>query len=258
LTDSFFSAILTGMNKKNKDREYTRESMHKREGVNWYERRRGWVVNWNAIKQFFQSRVGQKWDNVWSEFCHEHDSRTLAGKESRDYALSLVEVEPEITEKGKVLLRWRWYRHDSLYVHPLTGVLSRAAPRKHVHKTKSLEEQLLMIDGRGFFRWEEIWYEVLFRDLPPKKPDDTIVNRLAGRHAHYSVRDIFEETNRVGVRRSLFTHGYYGFSSYWEFENHYVKMYGKPVYCYDKRQVGKKDIKKIKAYIAKYSKKVNS
>lgn len=231
------------MRKKNRE-TFNYESMHKREGVNWYERRHDYVVDYSAVRGMLKSAVGRPWNKVWSEICHKFDPRTLRGKESRDYARSLVELEPEVDEHGEVLIRRYWYR-DNFYVHPITGILKSVPKTRYVPKKVPLDEQLITLGKRSFFKHEGIWYEVLFKDLPPKKKDDTVENRIKGKHSHYSVNDVFEATHKRGPY-------FWGFSSYWTFENHYVKLYGRPVYCYAKQQIGKRDIKRIKDYIIKH------
>jgi hypothetical protein len=239
------------MRKRDKE-TFNYESMHKREGVNWYERRHDYVVDYSAIRGMLRSAVGRPWNKVWSEICHKFDARTLKGKESRDYAKSLVELDPEIGDNGEVLIRRYWFR-DGFYVHPVTGILKSVPPSKYKAKKTPLDERIITIGKRAFFKFDGIWYEVLFKSLPPKDPEDVLARRLRGFQRYYHVLDIFEmygDRNRINRAMGWSSRS---FASYWAFEDHYIRKYGKPVYCYNKRQVGKKDIKKINEYIAKYS-----
>ncbi len=232
---------------RQQDKEYTRESMHKREGVNCYERRNASPVKYSAVRGFFRSNVGRPWDKVFSDFCHKYDIRTATGRYARDMIDWMVEVNPDLDDKGNVLVRYRYSYRDNFYVHPRTGILMKVKVERWKRPRKPLDEQIIEIEGRSFYKFDDIWYECLWKALPEKDGADTLENRMLGHWSYYRVRDIFEQKDKDiwGVR---------SFRMYHEFERHYVTKYGKPVYCYNKLQVGKKDIKQINAYIAKYSK----
>lgn len=69
-----------------------------------------------AIVRFLNSRVGQPWDKVYSEFCANADARTEQGSRMRDSLGSLVGF-PQC---------WGVPRFS---IHPKTGLLTRLAPR---------------------------------------------------------------------------------------------------------------------------------
>lgn len=97
--------------------------------------------NLAPLQRFLHSRVGKHWDKVFSEICERIDMRSAVKKHIRDHVKSMVWTEVEQHRDGSIWTKgaypWRidyvehYYRqHHHLYVHPTTGILTKARFRK--------------------------------------------------------------------------------------------------------------------------------
>lgn len=87
-----------------------------------------------AFQRFLESRVGQHWDDVYSEICKLFDTRSSIGDEFRRMIKWNVELECYI-EDGVVYEGRNWHRRThreptGLYVHPITGILGDGSRNK--------------------------------------------------------------------------------------------------------------------------------
>ncbi len=83
------------------------------------------------LRRFLRSRVGQPWNNVYSELCHRLDHNTMAGQHVLGHVWDYVEQHVELINgipyyKSRRHLRLANWRHIQLYVHPETGILCDA------------------------------------------------------------------------------------------------------------------------------------
>lgn len=118
--------------KKRKGRRRPLEELPLREpidrrGTKWFRDLLG------PLKRFFTARLGQRWDDVWSELCGALDRRGLLQQHVFVHAAHMVAVNVlaidgrlhTVTERGiRPLRSGRW--RDAYYVDPDTGRLRRA------------------------------------------------------------------------------------------------------------------------------------
>lgn len=139
------------------------------------------------ITRFLRSRVGQDWNDVYSEFCSvfrvgvrgNHRFYTSAAELVCRYVLTHTFIEDgEIcynTDYGTAGLRVD-DTVDELYVHPVTNVLCSSnkketwkARRRRWEAEQQAEEaktRVVINDTRQFQKVGEVWYHVELADVP--------------------------------------------------------------------------------------------
>lgn len=144
----------------NDDSEPTREPMRRRGKFD----RRSRCHNYNPLRRYLASRVGQLWNDVFSDICANNDLRNYVQGEVREHIswmvhdnVEIVDGKPHATD-GHLL--WR-----DFYVHPDTGVLMKVPSGKRYRwggwKTKY--EQIAIDAETKYVRVDGIWYKVSFR-----------------------------------------------------------------------------------------------
>jgi hypothetical protein len=83
------------------------------------------------LSRFFQSRVGQRWNDVWSELCVHLNGGTTIGRHLKLHARQEVETETFLV--GDEVFVMNVYGHprkpDGIYLDPRDGRLHRAPDR---------------------------------------------------------------------------------------------------------------------------------
>jgi hypothetical protein len=177
------------------------------------------------LRRWLRSKVGESWDNVYSELCQQLETRTLSGQHILSHVWGFVEKDVELidgvpysTKSCKYLPRnplnyWR----EQLYIHPDTKVLclAKKAPNKPPEKPDSL---VVVNDCLEYHKINNLWYAIKLQNTPPTKPvTDIVLKEIAD---GWSVR---EKQGRRIYRKS---------------------------YAVDKRQCNKKEIKFIMQQLA--------
>jgi hypothetical protein len=108
------------------------------------------------------SRLGRRWDDVFSEFCSEFDSRSLPGHSFlRDLRWHVATNCWVGAETGTIYRVDRWGGdapvNDEFYVHPFTGILSWADPIIR-EKAERPVEKIDLKDGKSLEKIDGIWY----------------------------------------------------------------------------------------------------
>jgi hypothetical protein len=136
-----------------------------------------------ALNHFLESQVGRPWNKVFHEICEFADSRSKAGHDIRKRIGYLVDDHCRLNADGDVVIE-RWYR-DSLYVHPVTGILLHHKDELHKRKYEPPEK----IHWYG-----DVWFEVITLERPAKEcgcvhfhppGDDKSVHKYYYRHVDY-------------------------------------------------------------------------
>lgn len=117
------------------------------------------IVDYNFLRKWLDSKIGQKWDDVWSEANKKWDSRTYVGKTALDY----IWVHP--VEK--------WY--SDYYIKD--GILKKAKRVKY--NWPKPVTNFVRYEGKSYFRHENIWYAV----------ETAVLKR--DKHNYYAVDDVF-------------------------------------------------------------------
>lgn len=170
------------------------------------------------LRRFLRSKVGQPWNQVYSELCQRLDSNTVTGQHVLDHVWDYVEQHVELIsgipyhksgwECGQPLGRcWR----DDFYVHPETGILCLAPPRPWKPQTPEPRTDVVILDDfRQYHKINDIWYLITFKTFPCL--------------SETSVRDVLQGVITDKDAKTI---------------------KGKRVYAAEKRQCNKKEIKFI-------------
>ena len=175
------------------------------------------------LYRWLHSKVGQSWDVVYSELSQLLEFNTLSGQHILSHVWDCVERHvviidniPYRKDSSYYSFRQRqlgqdWRGREQLYIHPKTKILCRAKiPSKA--KPKPKEDSLWIDKYHQYYKLNDIWYFVSFRDVPPSSDViDVLTGKKIDRKKVYYSRD--------------------------------------PVYAYHKLQCNKKQIKWIKEQI---------
>lgn len=135
------------------------------------------------LRRFLASRVGQRWDDVFSEICQNLDRSNASQAHVFNHIFDFVETHVWVGEDGKL---WCARKHryfgkpmrvrDTLYVCPLTGILRRtkdygASLRKlypGFYGKPAGDPGVIERNGKEYRQLSGIWYEAIWADvLPP-------------------------------------------------------------------------------------------
>jgi hypothetical protein len=151
------------------------------EGRKFESLRRPWVEanqvkrlsdNLGPLRRWLRSKVGQPWDDVYSELCQLINMGTLLGLHLKLHIFDFVQVDVVLIDGiphhkhhngyQRVLVN---YRDTRFYVHPETGILCRVP--KPVKEMPKKRHDLVAIDEYHQYRQiKGIWYFLTLADLP--------------------------------------------------------------------------------------------
>jgi hypothetical protein len=78
----------------------------------------------NPLRRFLEKRLGQSWDDVWSEICSVNDRRSVTGYHLRLHVAQMVETEPLSVERFRSQQPTLGPRHLKFYVDPSSRTLA--------------------------------------------------------------------------------------------------------------------------------------
>ena len=193
--------------------------------------------NLGPLRGFLRSRVGQLWDDVYSELSQRLDRNTVSGQHVIQHLWDDVHRHVEIIEGvvyskpgangwcgRRELGQWR----GEFYVHPETGVLCIAKHKPRRPKPKPDPDVIKINDQYHYRKIDGIWYEIELQDIPRFQTVRDVVLKVTVSPT-MSVDSSGQSLSRT---RTLICH------SYWEF--------GKDQYAARKRQCNKKELKYIR------------
>jgi hypothetical protein len=142
------------------------------------------------LRRYLHAKVGQPWNDVYSELCRRLDTSTLAGQHVLSHVWGYVERHVELRE-GIPYHKTSWGGvqrpltsgyYGQLYVHPETGILcllARNAPAlQSGQKSQPQAVESLFLDRDHEYRQlAGIWYLITFADLP-RSPDQYVFDVL--------------------------------------------------------------------------------
>jgi hypothetical protein len=192
------------------------EQWRPREGMHcaWRARSKELNENLSPLWRFLRSRVGQPWDAVYSEVCQQINKNSAVQLHVWQHLMQNV-----VTDPHKVLGDVDPRRGSDFYVEPATGLLREkiSAPRRSDPAPSAVNR--IEIDAtHEYRRLDGIWYELTLAPLPKTER----VYDLASRQIYCP-----------GVSESA---------------AHFLKYYGRGVYATRKRQLNKKELRRLKLH----------
>ncbi|AFZ24570.1 hypothetical protein Cylst_2342 [Cylindrospermum stagnale PCC 7417] len=131
------------------------------------------------LRRFLKSKVGEPWNQVYSELCQRLDPSTMAGRHVIGHLWHYVEQHVELIDDIPYRKPYLGYRsrqlisyRDQFYIHPETGILclAKSVPRKQ--KTSPPTDVVMIDKYHQYCKINEIWYLVTFEDFPPPPTKD--------------------------------------------------------------------------------------
>jgi hypothetical protein len=129
--------------------------------------------NLSPLWRFLCSKVGQKWDDVFSEICENISTRSTVQQHVRDHVMQYVETNVGINEDGlpydkSYPSRWirpRTFYENDLYVHPVTRILSRGTEKynRSSWRTPKVDPDKTKIGKTDYVRHKGLWYQVVMK-----------------------------------------------------------------------------------------------
>ena len=173
------------------------------------------------LRRFLRSKIGQHWDDIYSELSQRLDSSTVTGQHVIDHLWDYVErnvvlingVPYRKCHQGygrRHLNYWGW--RDKFFVHPDTGILYIA--KKPAKETPKKRDDLVLIDHYHQYRkLNGLWYLITLEEFP-----------------------LWQDVTDIVLKTTI---------KPW----HGQSEYGREVYAVKKRQCNKKELKLIMSQI---------
>lgn len=192
-------------------------------------------TNFKYLKRFLRSRVGQNWDDVYSEICASADARSFEGNHLREWLDFAVDVKTHM--EGEKIVDHHGcdvtvsFHRDNFYVNPLTNKLEVATPRKRKHWRESIPKTVFELDGIHYHEHEGIWYRVQMQEAP----------KVRNRWGYLTYASSYPD--------QFLSFGYE--HNYWSIERKLRDKYGyspegKVWYCIHKESANSKEIARLK------------
>lgn len=124
------------------------------------------------LRRLLRSKVGQHWDDIYSELCQRLDRKTVIGQHVFHHIWDIVErdiimvdgvpyrkVRRKDTEPTP-FSHWR----GALYIHPETGILCLAQNKSQLIPEK--RDRIVLDPNHCYQQIDQIWYFVTLREIP--------------------------------------------------------------------------------------------
>ena len=207
--------------------------------------------NLAPLLRFLGSRVGQPWDQVWSEISENIRASNPVQQHVRDHVMGYVVTQTWSNEQGElwghvrgpVLLNSSYVR---FYVHPVSGILCANSQylswkknykiRKQETERERASRERVGNDGTQLRKKDGIWYAVEIRDIPPVSYEQVTpkVGQPYKRQMGGTAYDVILDAT-VSI-----TH-----NQVWNLTTREF-VYGPATYCASKRQLNHTELKKYR------------
>ncbi|MDZ7961910.1 MAG: hypothetical protein RMY34_29215 [Aulosira sp. DedQUE10] len=139
------------------------------------------------LRRLLLSKVGQPWNDVYSELCQRLDHNTMTGQHVIGHIWDYVERYVEIIDGVVCRKAYRGYQlpldqsyRDRFYIHPETGILCAVEKVPRKHKQKQQQTDIVIVDNyHQYHKLNEIWYLITYEDFPPP-PTDYVTDVFKG------------------------------------------------------------------------------
>ena len=221
--------------------------------------------NLNPLYRFLDSRVGKKWDDVFSEICEQVNMNNPVQYHIRQHLDDMVELHVIMKDnKPHVIDTWMYRSsgnelrelystqyHPTFYVHPTTGLLAKAPIHKRWRSPKPKLLDFIKHPTNPLIQYYNVdgeWREVIFR-RPTK---DELERGSWGRYDKIRYFDRITNLYRVTtgwvrLEQSIFPSIH---TSHEKFGG-YIRYFGAHIYPVECRTLSTKEIKKVKHWASK-------
>jgi hypothetical protein len=209
-----------------------------KERGNLYQR---WHAKWgdgkefgdhvSPLKRFILSSCGRPWNEVYSDIRKVVKPGTVVNNHLYTHLYSYVTVN--VVEKDGEFYDVSSRIYTPTFVHPETGILTRTAERKRLKAKRQRTERVIRLNENTAYARDKkgIWYECKLISLSKEK--------IKKKHYFSSRKNCFIYTESYLSYYDIFLKRHINFSDgFWR---------SPPAYCVSKRQMNKREIKKIEA-----------
>lgn len=194
-----------------------------------------------VLRRFLQSRVGQPWDQVYSEVCAEADSRSFKGHHLREWLEFEIEqncqMEGDIVVDQRGIPLGRYWRWGDFYIHPVTGTLE-CSRVEQIRRKEPNKKKVLELNGQQYYQHDGLWYRVKMQEVPLVEHKGFGGRRYKDIDSWWALKDVMLDLSRTYHE--------------WSVKNKLINTYGrspngKVWCCVWKQSANSKEIKKLKA-----------
>lgn len=126
------------------------------------------------LRRLLRSKIGQHWDDIYSELCQRLDRNTVTGQHVFHHIWGIVERNvvlvdgvpyPKIRSrhaKPFPLGHWR----ETLYINPETGILCLTKKLPKSDSGTDLANRIFIDTNHCYQQINHVWYIVTLRDIP--------------------------------------------------------------------------------------------
>lgn len=221
---------------------------------NYYKE--GGYHNFRPITRMLKSKVGQPWDQVFSEICEKGDNRRYDGRQLRYWVENML-VETRCHMIDGVVYTDRGMpvggHYSELYVHPETRLLT-LAPKNPRWKRKEKPPTVFEVDDMLYHQHNGIWWRVKFKKWLQEstpiwdRPKGTMPV-CVGHTKSYNTRRLYDDVF-LGKRHEYDAERTYSWGVLRQVEEKYGKDEdGDYRLCIWKQSANKKEIARIKKHL---------
>jgi hypothetical protein len=212
--------------------------------------RRNWLGDYShkefgdhvqPLRRFVLSCVGRKWDDVYSEIRKTIPKGSVVNNHLYTHLFEYVATNVYINDGVPYDTHYSGWRgkqglsvYQDTYVHPDTGILCKTPKRPYRGRHKNNLNYIGIDENTAYYRKDGIWYICKFRGFPEKGES-------------YGYDMMYHEHWRIYYYESRIRNFPISRDNRSMVKHHFTNYYGKPVYCYQKQQISKKEIKKLRA-----------
>lgn len=201
------------------------------------------------IKQFLRSRVGRKWDDVYSEIAAVCDLRS--GPQRSVYDLIEVRVTTDVVmiddepHDSKGMPIGGYGDWQDFYVDPKDGTLKIAENRRYryMRQRRSVEDYVVIDDLHQYRLIDGIWYLITFEKYGAHRSGQWVKPIAIGIYDDILLQAAAKKKKSNVIPGHL--SGRSLFIDSWRHE-FLVRLYGAPLVAVAKKQANKKEIRHIK------------
>lgn len=186
----------------------------------------------SPLVRWLSKQVGRNWDDVWSEICDGLSIRNATTAHVRDHADQFVEKNCTLVDgvlcnsRGEPLNKtgWRWHR---FYVDPADNTLREFGDRPKYRYSYNRRKDWVEGDNENvrYYLFDGIWYEVELKPYPALVSQSGVWDVVSAAKWGDRKRDY-----RGTIKTDC------------------VRYYGREVYAARKRQLNKKEIRRLKLW----------
>jgi hypothetical protein len=193
------------------------EELCRREGIRrpWISDRKGLNENLSPLYRYLRSQVGRPWDKVYAEVCQRINRDSAVQLHIWQHLVQFVCTDPHVIS-GDVR-RWGGRRWFAFYVDPKSGLLRQNSEhfrwRSLRPRPKPPCDRIRIDDTREYRLMEGLWYELTFAPIPEQM---------------------------YGIYDAVLKKGYPALTP-----THLYECHGRAVYVARKRQLNKKELRRL-------------